>query len=295
MSTKWAEIADPRIPAREFAQAVLSERLEAVETLLPRAAYHYSDDIEHVHQLRVSCRRAAAALRAFTPLMSEKPKKLKLWLGKIRDAAGPARDIDVLISRYCKEKAGAVSDYALPRLRKQRINVQKPLVKVAKRANSGKFDDAITQEIRLLESAKEKPTVAKYGQKAVRLAYLPFARLALLENPSSAKLHQLRIAGKRLRYSLELFHGLSPRSIDSAYAIVEELQTRLGDINDHATAQKLYQSWLAAMPADALAAELAERVVQEHKAFVRLSTQFLRWWSPKRITEIHKVFTQFCG
>lgn len=295
MSKKWAEITDPEIPAREFARTVLAERLEMVESLLPRAAYHYAEDIEHVHQLRVSCRRASAALRAFTPLMSDKPERLKWWLSKIRDAASLARDNDVLVSRFGKERASAVRDYALPRLRKQRMHVQQPLIKVAKRTNSGKLDDAIAQEIRLLESNKEKPTVAKYGRKAVRLAYLPFARLALMENPTSAELHQLRIAGKRLRYSLELFHGLNPQSIDSAYSIVAELQTRLGDINDHTTAQKLYQSWLAEMPADDLAVQLSERVIQEHKAFLRLSAQFLRWWSPSRITEIHKVFTQFCG
>src|SRR5690242_1684702 len=102
MSTKWAEISDPQTPARRFAKSVLTERLDAVESMLPRAVHHHVEDIEHIHQLRVACRRAAAALRAFAPLMNKKPRKLKQWLGVIRDAAGPARDIDVLLARFGK-------------------------------------------------------------------------------------------------------------------------------------------------------------------------------------------------
>ena len=37
MSKKWADTADPQMPAREFARTVLAERMEVVETLLPRA------------------------------------------------------------------------------------------------------------------------------------------------------------------------------------------------------------------------------------------------------------------
>ena len=129
----------------------------------------------------------------------------------------------------------------------------------------------------------------------MRLAYLPVARLAHLETPTGEELHQLRIAGKRLRYSLEIFHGLCPELLDEVYPLVEELQSRLGEINDHATAQALYQSWLADIPAEALASDVAARVIHEHKSLKRLTAQFTRWWNAKRIAKIDEFLTEFCG
>jgi CHAD domain-containing protein len=296
MSTKWAEIADPHLPAREFARTVLGERLEFVESLLPQAAHQQSDDIEHVHQLRVGCRRAAAAVRSFAPLMSKKPQALKKWLGEIRAAAGPARDSDVLLARFEKEKPDAVSAYAIERLSRERRAAQKSLNSVAKRASSDKLSDVVRTTLKLLNAkGSNKPRLGRFGREAVRQAYVPFAQLALLENPTIDELHELRIAGKRLRYSLEIFHGLEPTLVDRVYPLVEELQTRLGEINDHATAQALYQSWLAETPANALAAGLAGRIVHEYESALRLRGQFLRWWSAKRVTKVHEIVTNFCG
>jgi CHAD domain-containing protein len=296
MRTKWAEIVDPHQPARQFARAVLGERLAVVKTILPQAAHQQSDDIEHVHQLRVGCRRAVAALRAFAPLMKKQPKPLKKLLGEIRAAAGPARDIDVLLARFEKEKADAVGEYAIERLEQERAAAQASLNAVTQRATSDKLSNVIRTTLKLLNAkGSKKPRLGDFGREAVRLAYVPFAQLALLENPTTMELHELRIAGKRLRYSLEIFPGLEPALIGQVYPIVEELQTRLGEINDHATAQALYQSWLAEIPANALAAELAGRVVHEHESARQLTGQFLRWWSAKRVARVHELVTKFCG
>ncbi len=298
MSTKWAEKCDPELPAREFARLVLAERLEVVKALLPRAAHHHEEDIEHVHQLRVGCRRASAALRAFTPLMSEKPRKLKNWLSRIRDAAGPARDIDVLLARFAGEEADAVTEYAIARLTEERGKVQGLLVKVAKQATSGKLDRAVSETLSLLDKKKKSkaPQLGKYGHNALCLAYTPFARLVHLENPTADELHQFRIAGKRLRYSVEIFHGLFPDQLrEEIYPLIEILQEQLGETNDHATAQQLYQTWLAEMRADELAAEVAGRVIAEHKAMLRLRAQFMRWWSAKRIAQVEAFFNTLQG
>lgn len=291
MSTKWAENCDPDTPAAEFARSVLAERMEAVESLLPLAAHHYLEDIEHVHQLRVACRRASAALRAFSPLMRRKPAKLKKWLSRIRDAAGPARDIDVLLAQFAYEKRpDLVTEYATTRLQAERDHAQKTLVKVSKEASRGKLDRTINRSLKLIKNRKSQ-LLSHYGHDAVRMAYLPFARLLHLQNSSTAELHQLRIAGKRLRYSLEIFHGLFSEELrESIYPLFEDLQDKLGEINDHATAQALYQSWLAEMPADDLAAATAGRVISEHEATVRLGTQFTRWWSSRRMARIESFF-----
>ena len=137
-------MGSPEQPAREFARQVLTERMAVVESLLPLAAHHYLEDVEYVHQLRVGCRRASAALRAFEPLFSTKPKALKKWLSRIRDAAGPARDIDVLLGRFASESFDdSVTTYACERLEGERRDVQQRLVKVAAKASRGKLVESV--------------------------------------------------------------------------------------------------------------------------------------------------------
>jgi CHAD domain-containing protein len=295
MSIKWVENCDPAEFAGPFALRVLRERMESVEKSLSLAAENHADDTEHVHQLRVSCRRAMAALRAFTPLMRSKPRKLKKWLKRIREAAGPARDVDVLLERFREGEQDEVAAYASERLHKERDTVQSHLVLVADKALPDKLKKCASKTLKLL-GGKNSPTVAEYGRQAIREAYDPFAQLADLNNPTPDDLHQLRIAGKRLRYALEIFHGIFSADMrEEIYPQIEELQERLGTINDHATAQALFQSWLGEMPADGLSAAVAKRVVKEHKSLERHRDKFLEWWSTERQERIQAYFQQHLG
>jgi CHAD domain-containing protein len=290
MSTKWVENCDPDAPVGPFALQVLHERMASVEESLPLAAQQYADDTEHVHQLRVGCRRAMATLRAFESLFKSKPKKLKKWLKRIREAAGPARDLDVLLKRFSEAEQDDVVAYAIQRLEEERLVAQPQLVEVAKKAK--KFRECCDKSIVLGKQGNEL-TIREHGIKAVEAACYPFAQIAGLNNPSSHALHQLRIVGKRLRYSLEIFHGVFPNDVrEEIYPQIEELQERLGTINDHATAQALYQTWLGEMPADELSAAVAKRVVKEHKSLLRHRAKFLEWWSIERREKITTYFEQ---
>jgi CHAD domain-containing protein len=290
MSIKWIENCDRAELVGPFASRVLKERMESVEGHLLLAAENHAEDPEHVHQLRVSCRRAMAALRSFTPLMRNKPRKLRRWLQQIREAAGPARDLDVLVHRFRQGEQDEVAAYASERLHKERDTVQSHLVQIADKALPDKLKKCVSKTLKLLDG-KNSSTVAEYGRQAIREAYDPFAQLADLNNPTPDDLHQLRIAGKRLRYALEIFHGIFPAGMrEEIYPLIEELQERLGTINDHATAQALFQSWLGEMPVDGLSAAVAKRVAKEHKSLLRHREKFLEWWSTERRERIEDYF-----
>src|SRR5580704_11427349 len=93
---KWIEGLNAETPVADAARKVLSERLEAVLYYLPLAAEKPEKDIEFVHQLRVSTRRAGAAVRIFKAcLPGKRAKSLKHQLRRFRHAAGAARDWDV--------------------------------------------------------------------------------------------------------------------------------------------------------------------------------------------------------
>lgn len=289
--SKWVEVSDIERPAAEIAAEILELRMQTVQQLLPLAAEEYRRDIEHVHQLRVGCRRAGAALQAFRPLLTSKSKRLRKWLRKVRRAAGPARDVDVLIERHQTEfETKACRTYVLTRLKRQRKKVQQALVDVAERASSGRLDDSVEQCLAALRKKASKHSAVAFdtfAREAMRAASLGMFQLAELEQPSVTQLHQLRIAGKRLRYSIELFHSAFPAALrEEVYPMIEKIQSRLGRLNDHATAQAMFQHWLADLPANERAAQLAQRVVEEHEAFEQIRADFLKWWTPKRVANL---------
>ncbi len=276
---------------------MLADRMETVQAMLPLAAHHFQEHIEHVHQLRVGCRRAMAALRAFEPLFSAKPRRLKKWLRRIREGAGPARDADVLLARFQKNApSDPVTEYAIARLKSQRCEAQEQLIKVAAKASRGQLIHCVDQTLRSLSHDSDSAELAftEYARHALRLSNASFLQLVQVPDPTLAELHQLRIAGKRFRYSIEIFHEAFPDSLRKViYPQLVDLQDRLGEINDHATAQALFQSWLAAMPADALAADVARRVAIEHDQAIELSTSFLKWWK-KRGAEFEAALHEHC-
>ena len=288
---KWLEVASTSAPAAEVAVETLTVRVGRAEQMLPLAAQEYESDIEYVHQLRTSCRRAAAAVEAFRPLMSAKPKALRRLLRKMRKAAGPARDTDVLLLRFQDEASSDSNfDYVIARLRLQRASAQDALVKVARISQTGKLQATLQATCEsLIDGARDAQQLSfrQFGRDALNVASQKVFRLTGVSAPSIAQLHQLRIAGKRLRYSIELFHGVFPPEMrGEVYPMIEKLQDRLGRLNDHATAQAMFQRWLANLPPGERAAHLAGEIVKEHAAAQQVRRDFLDWWTTQRVATL---------
>ena len=299
MAGKWVEAVAMEAPAAEVAARILRQRLESVEESLPLAALKYDKDVEHVHRLRVACRRAGAALSAFRPLLAEKPKSLQKWLRRIRRAAGPARDTDVLLLRLKKEqRSGHEADYVIARLREQRKADQVALVDLHEKVTSGKFDKSVQRGIAAFqqEASGQAEPFSQFAKKALRSASSGVFEHAGIVQPTVPQLHGLRIAGKRLRYSIEIFHSAFAKDLRrKIYPTMEKIQARLGKLNDHATAQALFLSWLRDLPADDRAAYLARLIVEEHEAALRIREEFLQWWKPKRIAKLESQLASLIG
>ena len=291
MSSKWIEVPPANAPATEIARQTLAARVAKIEEMLPLAAHNYQEDIEHVHQLRTSCRRAAAALELFRPLMTGKPKALRKLLRRIRQAAGPARDTDVLLARFEKQSpADPNLDYVIARLHLQRENAQEDLIQAAEKSQSGKLKKALQSTLESLgqdDREAHQLSFVQFGRGALQAASQDVFQLTGVSQPTVAQLHQLRIAGKRLRYSIELFHGaFAPEMRADIYPLVEKLQDRLGRLNDHATAQAMFQRWLADLPPGERAAYLARRIVAEYDAALEVRRDFLEWWTTQQVATL---------
>ena len=290
-SSKWIEVASTGAPTADIAIDALRLRVEKVERMLPLAAFDYEKDVEYVHQLRTSCRRAAAALQSFLPLMSSKPKKLRSLLRKIRTAAGPARDTDVLLERFHVELPEDNNlSYVLARLQLRRSGAQSALVTVAKKANAGRLLKALEEVCQSMSDGlrdEQRSSFRQFGRDAIHVASQKVFQLTAVPKPSIPQLHQLRIAGKRLRYSIELFHEAFPAAMrKEVYPAIEDLQERLGKLNDHATAQTLFQNWLGDMPPGERAAYLAGKIVDEYASAKAVRREFLQWWTTKQVASL---------
>jgi CHAD domain-containing protein len=290
---KWFWVEPLSAPVAAAAERIVGQRLEDVQRFLPLAARHDAEDVEYVHQLRVSCRRAAAALRAFESFAPRDVRKLKSWLKRLRRAAGPARDADVFLGRLRTEldPTNQLAQEIVAVVVQSRIDAQRALVKVdAKAAQGGlkKVTQKCLAAFRKSDAPDAEMTFAEFAQEAIRE---PASGLHAVDahNARLAELHALRIAGKRLRYALEIFHSAAADGLRlETYPQVEELQERLGAINDRVASQRRLQQWLAELPADDLAAFAAGLVVGEHAAAVGLRNQFLAWWTPERQAQLRE-------
>ena len=82
---KWVKGVSPKQPLHQAAYLILNSRLSAVWSWLPFAANKSDEDVEYVHQLRVSTRRAVEALRVFSDLIPKSAcQELRAKLREVR-------------------------------------------------------------------------------------------------------------------------------------------------------------------------------------------------------------------
>ena len=69
--------------------------------------------------------------------------------------------------------------------------------------------------------------------------YFAAVRKLLARDPAPAELHKVRLASKRVRYTLELFRHCYGPGLEERLEALHELQQVLGEINDATTARGL--------------------------------------------------------
>jgi len=244
------------LPPEETAAAALGSALSGVAARM--ALLHpYIAEIrkaEGVHQMRVALRRLRALERAYRPFL-----RTDALAGLVRrargfaSALGPARDWDVFLA----ETAPAALDNAYaPDNGENGAELLKARAETLRAAAWQGAVDAINHPdftrflIDLLEFAQSpglkaeedlQMPVAKLAPKALTRAWKRAKKTASridLVNPAGT--HDLRLAGKNLRYQAQMFRAIYPKSKRKEFmAALSSLQEDLGRINDAAAAQRL--------------------------------------------------------
>ncbi len=208
-----------------------------------------ADDIEFVHQARVASRRLRAALRLFDDCFSG--KKVKRWRRqtcRLIRGLGPARDKDVqtLCVRGVLENLQTKAHRAgmarlLLRLEQQRQAAQPDVVKAVDRFQAdGAGEEMLAAAKKLVAKLKKRglslqsPFVFSRAEEHVlsRLDELMEYEESLDDPQDHQQHHAMRIAAKRLRYTMEICQPVYEGRLDEFVKVVKRLQTQLGDIHD---------------------------------------------------------------
>ncbi|HLO61513.1 MAG TPA: CYTH and CHAD domain-containing protein [Azonexus sp.] len=215
-----------------------------------------SKDPEFVHQARVGLRRLRSAIKLFSPVL---PPEFVTAYGQtwqtLATALGEARNWDVFLEETLPPIAAAFpDDKDIKRLRKaaqhKAQSARKSVIALLAIDEYPRLLLEFTAAVYTVSEALPIPLedfarqqISRHARKARKLA-IRHAELTATER------HKMRIAFKKLRYTLEFFAQLlPPRHLKPYLAALSRLQDELGLINDKVTAQSLCGEALHGRPA----------------------------------------------
>ncbi len=207
-----------------------------------------SRNIEYVHRLRVASRRLATALVVFQAC--HPAKRVKAWqkdIYRVTRILGKARDLDVQADGVRTFIKGIIPTDQRPgvkrlllRLRQKRVRVQVELLNMLERLDKTQTLESLDVKSREL-IIKNPQAYAREPEKTLRfagetilpvlddfLSYEPFVDRVDAVN----ELHAMRIAAKKLRYTLECFSAIYPDQLADYLPVMRMLQDHLGVIHD---------------------------------------------------------------
>jgi CHAD domain-containing protein len=206
-------------------------------------------DIEFVHRARVASRRLRAATRLLGEWVSA--KQAKRWRKEIRRVTrglGDARDKDVQIEFLCKAFCRVEDPACCPgvahllmHLEYQRGVLQPKVVEAVNRLQAsgvlGEMRDAADQALAEFggrDGGVRTPAVVEHVRgRALSLLEELLSYQESLQDPEDQEHHHaMRIAAKRLRYTLEISKSVFDGQLEEMITAAKTVQTLLGEIHD---------------------------------------------------------------
>lgn len=206
-------------------------------------------DVEFVHRARVATRRLRAALRIFADCFPQ--ADVERWQKQVRKVTrglGAARDLDVqreylagVLARL-EEPADHVGiARLLVRTELARDKLHRNVLKAVDRFQRSRAIEQMLASVKAVlkdsdddEVCVSSPSVVEKAAEhiTVRLDEMLVYQASLDDPLDQQQHHAMRIAAKRLRYTIEVFKPAYEGHLDGCLAIVKQLQTLLGDLHD---------------------------------------------------------------
>ncbi len=241
------------IGAEPIAEAARRALRRFFDKLLAREeAVLKDEDSEDVHQMRVATRRLRAALQILAGVYEPKLiRRYRKGLRRIAESLGTVRDGDVFLEHIEEHRdALPVPERAslqplIAAATAERTQARERLLKDLASRQYNKFKREFAEflstpgagalpapEPGIIERVRDFAGSAIWRRYELWRAYE-----SVLHGAANETLHQARIAGKRLRYTLEFFAEALGSRVDQALEPVIALQENLGQLQDEVTAR----------------------------------------------------------
>lgn len=268
-STVMADQAENTFPLLTY----LDSLVEDLQKDTPKALREF--DVDAIHDSRVATRRLKAATELLAPVFhGESSKKFEKALKKLRRSLGPLRDGDVMIEHLSDLK----SETHAPAVNwlKDVLTAQRDEARAnASRTGPGKVLSKLAGWWELRDAvAESRDAVDSLLAQSVHLRLDAFIELTSQKvNP-----HELRIAGKSLRYTLEMAAEQGHKLPKSVLKTFKAIQEYLGAWHDNVVIVQTAMS-------KSLAAELVYKNMPLQQQLLNLSRLFA--------TRAEKEFAKF--
>ena len=221
-------------------ELLIRQRLGALTRTLPAAR---AGEVTAIHQARVATRRLREALPLVARVSSG--RKLARSVRKLTRALGPVRELDVALLTLDELAAGR--DVPRPAIvslqqavRAERSRMHADMVRSIDRSRIDKVGERLLSAARKRD--KEGPRARSADPKQLAEARSRAARRAdrlraSIENAAAIylpdRLHEVRIAVKKVRYAMEIVRELSGSRATARIDRLKRAQDLLGRIHDH--------------------------------------------------------------
>jgi CHAD domain-containing protein len=222
------------------------------------------EDIEELHDMRVATRRMRAAFRVFEDYVDGKQlKPIRKGASRTCSKLGSVRDLDVFwekTQRYLDGLPPERQDGLMPLREAWEAEREQAREDMLAYLDSERYTEFKERSAELMQTpnAWALPALTKKGEAVPhRVRHVVpmevYERVAgvlaydeWVNEPdiSLKRLHRLRIAGKRLRYTLEFFEEVLAPQTSDLIKQMKRLQDHLGDLQDAVVASELLRDFL---------------------------------------------------
>lgn len=281
--------------------AYLDELMEDLHDNVPKALKDFDED--GIHDARVSTRRLKAAMGLLQPVLSDEHRKnFEKVLKKVRRRLGPLRDLDVMIGHLGKLESHATHAAAATWLKKQLENERED------HRSAARHKPASAQTLAKLgawwhvreEVQEARDAVDSLLAQSLHLQLDAFAERAQgVDRHANASNdadrhdpHELRIAGKLLRYTLEAAQAQGHALPATVIRQFKQMQEALGNWHDDVVLVECAMQTSIDRMLAYHDSSLAERLLDLSRFFLRRAAKelsnFTKLWQ-KRGDEIARI------
>lgn len=238
----------PADPAHLWAVLFIQKKFETLWSYHDRV--HADPTADDIHDMRVASRRLRAVLKDFRPFfpkkyyrpLAELTRNLTRKLGRVRDQDILAEHLQTLTP---KNKTIPLVQSILRSVRKEKTEALAELHQYMDKLKSVNYPQLFKDLLHYTKKQRVTPTEEKYTKSLYyHMRSVLFQRLADLYAWEKSiftpdcwhELHQMRIAAKQLRYSMELYAPCFDKIFTEEYLQkIKMVQEHLGQIQDQNT------------------------------------------------------------